>query len=64
MPWWSTDYVGVLRTGAHRREDRGRAMEYRQSRSDWHDFKPTFAAEQLAKRHLDPGQQGDGPPVG
>jgi DNA-binding Lrp family transcriptional regulator len=29
---------------------RGRAMEIVKS-ADWHDFKPTFAAEQLAKRH-------------
>lgn len=29
---------------------RGRAMEIVKS-PDWHDFKPTFASEQLAKRH-------------
>jgi hypothetical protein len=31
-------------------EVRGRAMEIVKS-PDWHDFKPTFAAEQLGKRH-------------
>jgi hypothetical protein len=31
-------------------ETRGRAMELVKS-PDWHDFKPTFASEQLAKRH-------------
>ena len=31
-------------------EIRARAMEIVKS-PDWHDFKPTFAAEQLAKRH-------------
>src|SRR5215470_4934120 len=31
-------------------EIRGRAMEIVKS-PDWHDFKPTFASEQLAKRH-------------
>src|SRR5579871_1752325 len=31
-------------------EIRGRAMELVKS-PDWHDFKPTFAAEQLGKRH-------------
>ena len=31
-------------------EIRSRAMEIVKS-PDWHDFKPTFASEQLAKRH-------------
>jgi hypothetical protein len=31
-------------------ETRKRAMEIEKS-PDWHDFKPTFASEQLAKRH-------------
>ena len=44
---------GLRGRASNRRIDeeiRARAMEIVKS-PDWHDFKPTFAAEQLAKRH-------------
>jgi hypothetical protein len=44
---------GLRGRPSNRRVDekiRGRAMEIVKS-TDWHDFKPTFASEQLAKRH-------------
>ena len=44
---------GLRGRSSNRRIDeeiRGRAMEIVKS-PDWHDFKPTFASEQLGKRH-------------
>jgi hypothetical protein len=46
---WST-VCGAPFESAHRREDSGRALEIMKL-LEWHDFKPTFASEQLAKRH-------------
>ena len=36
---------------AHRREDRRRRRWRYLKQPEWHDFGPTFASEQLAKRH-------------
>ena len=43
-------------------ETREQAMEILKQ-PDWHDFGPTFAGEQLAKRHGIRGQQRDAAPV-
>ena len=48
--WWCMGCGDELRIGRSEPTPRALAMEILKQ-PDWHDFGPTFASEQLAKRH-------------